>query len=216
MGAISVLEPRRVVKCGSRRRGRGARRTDARASCPKIRFRIWGYFPCRIGSPPHVHVCSRRVRYQQIPRWAEEARGWVVVTGAATTMERSTRDRRGAVAQVLCVDDDGQNLLLLTSFLSAEGYVCRTARNGAEALSMLRARDDVDLVITDLMMPVMDGHALCSAIERDFPGLKVIVVSASSEQEMAPLRERPAVRDVLSKPLRRGDLVSVVEYTLAG
>ena len=116
--------------------------------------------------------------------------------------------------QVLCVDDDQKNLFIMTAFLSSEGYSCRTASDGAEALSMLRDYADFDLVITDLVMPGVNGQQLCEAIERDFPGLNVIVVSGSSEQEVAPLRRCPAVREVLAKPLRRRDIVSVVRGAL--
>jgi PAS domain S-box-containing protein len=64
------------------------------------------------------------------------------------------------MTQVLIVDDHEQNLYLLQALLQGHGYEVRSARNGIEALDMAR-REAPDLIVTDILMPGMDGFSLC-------------------------------------------------------
>ncbi|HCA46763.1 MAG TPA: hypothetical protein DEP45_05205 [Armatimonadetes bacterium] len=116
---------------------------------------------------------------------------------------------------VLCVDDDSACLRILTAFLRRAGHSCHTAGNGAEALRILRESPQINLVITDVVMPEVDGHELCSVIAAEFPEMKVIVVSGSPGQDVAPLRRCSVVQDVLSKPLRQREIVSVVHNAIS-
>lgn len=67
---------------------------------------------------------------------------------------------------VLIVDDLDANRYLLKSLLEGEGWEVRTAENGREALALARAHPP-DLVVSDILMPVMDGYALCRAWKLD-------------------------------------------------
>lgn len=142
---------------------------------------------------------------------SELEEGYPVAIAPAAT---APMERRKAVLRVLCVDDDSQSLTLLTAFLRRAGHSCRTASNGAEALRILREVSQIDLVITDVVMPEVDGHELCSAIADEFPEMKVIVVSGSSGQDVAPLRLCPVVREIIAKPLRQREIVSVVREAI--
>ncbi len=82
--------------------------------------------------------------------------------------------------RVLIVDDELPLLDILSSLLADEGYVIVTATNGKEALQRL-AETHLDLVLCDLMMPVMDGHEVCLAMRSDpkYRGIPIVVMSAA-------------------------------------
>ena len=68
--------------------------------------------------------------------------------------------------RVLIVDDIKENLYLLESLLKGYGYGTVTANNGAEALG-LGLKEPPDLIIADILMPVMDGYTLCREWKKD-------------------------------------------------
>ena len=88
--------------------------------------------------------------------------------------------------RILIADDDERLLITLSALLSREGYEVRTARDGFEALSIMR--DSVpDLLISDLAMPLMSGFELLSVVRRRFPSLTVIVFSGEFTPAVAPV-----------------------------
>src|SRR5512143_589975 len=70
------------------------------------------------------------------------------------------------MARILIVDDKEENLTLLEDLLSGYGHTVVTARNGADALAEAR-RCPPDLLIADILMPVMDGFTLCREWRQD-------------------------------------------------
>ena len=67
---------------------------------------------------------------------------------------------------ILIVDDNEQNVYLLQALLGGNGYHVVTAAHGAEALAKAR-KNPPDLIISDILMPVMDGFALCREWKKD-------------------------------------------------
>lgn len=109
-------------------------------------------------------------------------------------------------ARILAVDDNPTNLELVRYLLHAAGFDVATATGGADALAQARLRAP-DLVITDLQMPGMDGHALLQALRHD-PALRHVPVMALTAASMAGEEER--VRGAgfdayLSKPFEPED-----------
>ncbi|PCJ56306.1 MAG: hypothetical protein COA79_19245 [Planctomycetota bacterium] len=79
-------------------------------------------------------------------------------------------------ATILLVDDDETIRDFLTEFLTLEGFLIVTAINGKEAMKVL-SKQKIDLLITDLKMPEMDGLELSIKIKTDYPSLKVLGIS---------------------------------------
>ena len=80
----------------------------------------------------------------------------------------------------LIVDDEPRIRTVLSRLLKGEGFACREAASGADALVEME-RDAAPLVITDMRMPAMDGATLLKAVVRRWPGTAVIVITADAE-----------------------------------
>jgi len=115
------------------------------------------------------------------------------------------------MSKLLIVDDEVAILEALTDILSVEGYEVDTAANGAEALEHVgKARPD--LILLDLMMPVMDGQEMLRRLKED-PNLRaipVVVMSAGrvSKSELHGSR-------FLAKPFELDDLLDTVAAELS-
>lgn len=109
---------------------------------------------------------------------------------------------------ILCVDDELANLVLLEAILSPRGYRVIKAVNGKEAMAAIE-KENVHLVLSDIMMPGLDGYALCKKIKedkktRDIPVL--IITSLTSKEEKIRAIEAGAV-DFVSKPFDQTELL---------
>jgi two-component system cell cycle sensor histidine kinase/response regulator CckA len=107
---------------------------------------------------------------------------------------------------VLVVDDEPGVLKLIETCLLFKGYTVLTARNGLEALSFFRL--DVDVLITDLVMPEMDGHKLVLRVREKRPNLPVIVISGCLD---VPIPDRCTV---VKKPFKMADLLKALDKAI--
>lgn len=108
---------------------------------------------------------------------------------------------------VLVVDDEFAIVDVLTALLSDDGFRVVTAANGQQGLARI-AEGRPDVIVLDLMMPVMDGHAMLEALDAD-PALRdipVILVSAVPSRA-TPLTEG---REFLQKPFLFDKLVALI------
>lgn len=80
------------------------------------------------------------------------------------------------MARILVIDDDESIRALLRTVLELQEYDVVEAENGYEGLLCYQA-EPADVVIADILMPVMDGVEMITELQRDFPGVKVIVIS---------------------------------------
>jgi PAS domain S-box-containing protein len=118
---------------------------------------------------------------------------------------------RGQGETVLVVDDEEPIRATTRDLLEAHGYRVLEAANGAEAISAYAAHQaQVAVVITDLMMPVMDGPATIQVLHRLAPRLPVIAVSGLSASREARLALEQGAAAFLAKPCTAGALLATV------
>ena len=119
-------------------------------------------------------------------------------------------------APVVIVEDDLDTLDLYSMSLRAAGYDVQPARNGGDALDLIR-RARPKVVVTDLTLPDLAGVPLCEAIvEAGRPDLGVlIVVSGSADQDLLSKVRSAGAREVLVKPCLPTDLEAAVRRALA-
>ena len=120
-----------------------------------------------------------------------------------------------AKAKILLVDDTETILLFLKTILTGYRFEFVTARNGVEAITVARA-EKPDLILLDVIMPVMDGFEACRVIKGD-PELKatpVIVVTTRSGAENLDRVRTAGADDVIFKPIRKLELLDKINRWL--
>ncbi len=108
---------------------------------------------------------------------------------------------------ILIVDDEPNYQIVLSEFLRDEGFETLTADNGQQALDLVNA-NDVDLVLTDMQMPGMDGFALLQAIKEQHSTLPVIMITAYGEVEKAVRAMQLGAFNYLTKPFNNDELLA--------
>lgn len=116
-------------------------------------------------------------------------------------------------AHLLLVDDDPGLLKLLGMRLVSEGYSVVTAESGLEGLKFL-AREKIDLVISDLRMDEMDGLQLFAEIQKQQPGMPVIILTAHGSIPDAVAATQQGVFSFLTKPVDKDALYKAIDSAL--
>jgi CheY-like chemotaxis protein len=120
------------------------------------------------------------------------------------------------MSRILVIDDDEPFRTLVGTLLAGQGYMVEWAVGGNEGLKVCHTHP-VDLILIDLMMPSKDGIETIQEIHRDFPNMKVIVISGGLLKDSHPkmsLSDVLGVQTVLSKPLSTLELLSSVREAL--
>jgi len=113
---------------------------------------------------------------------------------------------------ILVVDDEKDIVSALDIYLKAEGYRVLTAYNGREALSVA-AREDVHLILMDIMMPVMDGLTAMAQL-RQTSNVPVILLTAKSEDTDKVLGLNVGADDYITKPFGTVELLARIRTSL--
>jgi sigma-B regulation protein RsbU (phosphoserine phosphatase) len=118
--------------------------------------------------------------------------------------------------KILVVDDVPQNIRLLEMNLKAEGYIVVSANNGQEALEKV-AMDKPDLILLDIMMPIMDGNEVCRRIRKNnntrwIPIVMVTAFESGPEKIVQSLDD--GADDFIKKPFDRYELLARVRSLL--
>ncbi len=111
--------------------------------------------------------------------------------------------------RILVVDDEINMQVVLRAMLKKEGYEVFTAPDGREALKVL-ADDDIDVVITDLKMPNLDGMGLLERVAADYPAVPVIMITAHGTVATAVDALKKGAFDYVTKPFEQDELKNVV------
>ena len=127
-----------------------------------------------------------------------------------TTTNSTTRPKT-----ILVVENEVSNRILIERVLSTRGYRCLSASNGREALDILD-NEHVDLILTDLSMPVLDGYRTTQLI-RSRPGLEqvpIVAVTAFALNDEGEAARNIGCTEYLTKPFKPRRLLEVVERLL--
>ena len=104
-----------------------------------------------------------------------------------------------SVYTILVVDDEELIRNLLVTFLSKMGHSCVIAIDGVDALDKMK-RNKIDIVITDIKMPNMDGIILTNKISLQYPELPIMVMTAFDEEYSAGVAISAGAREFIKKP----------------
>ncbi len=116
--------------------------------------------------------------------------------------------------KILVAEDERDICFMLEQLLSLEGYEVRIAADGKQTLEKL-AREDFDLLILDLMMPVVDGFGVLKEMDPSKLGrMKVVVLSAQGTEADKVRGYSVGVSEYVTKPFDNSYLLDIVKYLI--
>ncbi len=122
------------------------------------------------------------------------------------------------MANILVVDDDPDVVAFLANTLKLDGHETFIAGNGEKALETLREKP-VDVVVTDIFMPEMDGLDEIIAITKDYPNVKIVAISGGGETveiDLLSYAKDLGASKILHKPFSPRQLRDAVKAVLEG
>jgi putative two-component system response regulator len=118
--------------------------------------------------------------------------------------------------KVLAVDDDLINLKLLKSMLMKTSYVSEVidAKNGADAIALLKTHDDIDIILLDIIMPVMGGIEMLKVIRADENMIQLPVIVLTTDETKKAEALDCGANGFLMKPVRERDLSAKISQLI--
>jgi hypothetical protein len=156
--------------------------------------------------------------YSQIGQGAEFKIYFPALTDQLTPKEPSNPAAlaKGKGETILVVDDEESIRKTLTAILKNYGYNVLSAADGAQAARLFAIhRNQINLVLTDLAMPGMDGIALAEALKKLAPQIKIIVSTGFGQSQAIPRLNSLGVQAVLQKPYTAEAVLLTLRQTLA-
>ncbi|KUG21505.1 response regulator of zinc sigma-54-dependent two-component system [hydrocarbon metagenome] len=117
------------------------------------------------------------------------------------------------MGKILIVDDELNMRLVLSTMLKKEGFDISSASNGREALQILQS-NNIDVVITDLKMPDIDGMELLTVISERYPEIPVIMITAHGTIATAVEALKKGAFDYITKPFDLDDLKNIISKAI--
>ena len=118
------------------------------------------------------------------------------------------------MAAILLAEDDESMRRFLKKALERAGHIVVDASQGDEALTELQLRE-FDLLLTDIVMPVMDGIERARQAAEIDPEMKIMFITGFAAVALNPANRAPADAKVLSKPFHLKDLVQEIDRVIA-
>ena len=119
----------------------------------------------------------------------------------------------GSNDTLLIVDDEQNTLEGLKQILKQEGYEVFTALSAEGGIDVLKTQD-IDLVITDLMLPGIDGMELARKVIKEYEGTQVMIITAHGSVKSAVEAMKEGVYNYVTKPVNIDELLLVTEKAL--
>lgn len=120
------------------------------------------------------------------------------------------------MARIVIAEDEESIRALVLRALELEGHQVTATADGAEALEAIgRAGGAVDLLLTDIKMPIMDGIALALAVARDHPGIAILLMTGYADQRERASGLEGLVQGIIAKPFTVAELRFAVAAALA-
>ncbi|MBM3492448.1 MAG: response regulator [Alphaproteobacteria bacterium] len=117
------------------------------------------------------------------------------------------------MARILLAEDEPAVRSFVQRALETAGHRVQAVGDGAAALEALGG-GSFDLLLTDIVMPVMDGIALALKASRDFPGMPILMMTGYAEQRRRAHNLEALIDDVLAKPFSLAALLAAVDRAL--
>ncbi|NQX64402.1 response regulator [Paenibacillus qinlingensis] len=119
--------------------------------------------------------------------------------------------------KVLVVDDDVRNVFALCNAFEQEGIIVSVAQNGQECLELLAKDPSIELILMDIMMPVMDGYEAMRLIRKNnhYADVPIIALTAKAMKQDREICLQAGASDYISKPLHVNQLLSLMQVWLS-
>lgn len=116
---------------------------------------------------------------------------------------------------ILVVDDDPEVLSIVETFFRKSCHAVHTASNGMEALDIMTVSgNDIELVVTDVEMPLLHGPGLASELGRKWPRLPILFISGRPREDIETVPPLPIEATFLQKPFSLKELERLVQHIL--
>jgi CheY-like chemotaxis protein len=138
-------------------------------------------------------------------------------TGAASAGQAASHSLPGGNETILLCEDDPSVRRVTSKLMTAAGYRVLVADNGTAALDLAAAHSGpIDLLVTDLVMPGMNGQRLSELLTQARPATRVLCVSGYTANMLAQGLQLDGARALLVKPYTRSSLLTAIREVLSG
>jgi two-component system chemotaxis sensor kinase CheA len=171
--------------------------------------------PGPVSVPVSTDFIASPARPREVPTASATAEEWLDLHPGVQSDRVSPEPMTESVfagTRVLVVDDDFRNIFAMTALLERGHAIVTVAESGPDAIAILDDKPEIDIVLMDIMMPVMDGYATIRAI-RAMESCKALPIIAVTGKVLAGERQRcldAGANDYVSKPVDTGELMAAI------